>query len=75
MDYKKFRSEKGSQREKAVCLLALLLAGIVVVQCITAAVMWHFNRRYKAMYDEALETQLIMQREINTLRGGETEGK
>lgn len=70
MDYKRIKDENiaAVRREKKLTLLALLLVCIIVVQCIVIAVMWVSNYKYKVMYDEALETQLLMQKEINSLR-------
>lgn len=70
MDYKRIKDENiaAVRREKKLTLLALLLVCIIAVQCIVIAVMWVSNYKYKVMYDEALETQLLMQKEINSLR-------
>lgn len=70
MDYKRIKDENiaAVRREKKLTLLALLLVCIITVQCIVIAVMWVSNYKYKVMYDEALETQLLMQKEINSLR-------
>lgn len=70
MDYKRIKDENiaAVRRKKKLTLLALLLVCIIAVQCIVIAVMWVSNYKYKVMYDEALETQLLMQKEINSLR-------
>lgn len=70
MDYKRVKEENiaAAGRERKVTLLALLLVCIIAVQCIVIAVMWVSNYKYKVLYDEALETQLLMQQEINSLR-------
>ena len=71
MDYKRVKEENAAAlRGRRLSLLALLLICIIAVECIVIAVLWVSNYRYKVMYDEALETQLLMQQEINSLREG-----
>ena len=71
MDYKRVKEENAAAlRERKLTLLALLLICIIAVECIVIAVLWVSNYRYKVMYDEALETQLLMQQEINSLQEG-----
>lgn len=67
MEYKKIRY----QNSGAVRVLLILLAAIITVQCISIAVMLNYTIKYSKLYSEALEGQLIMQREINLLGGGE----
>ncbi len=61
MEYKKIRY----QNKSAVRLLLILLTAIIAVQCVSIALMWNFNAKYDKLYSEALEGQLILQREIN----------
>ncbi len=71
MDYKRVKEENAAAlKGRRLSLLALLLICIIAVECIVIAVLWVSNYRYKVMYDEALETQLLMQQEINSLREG-----
>ena len=72
MDYRRVKEENTASalRVKKLTLLALLLICVIAVECIVIAVMWVSNYKYKVMYDEALETQLLMQQEINSLREG-----
>lgn len=76
MDYKRVKEENMSavRREKKLTLLAMLLVCIIAVECVVIAVMWVSNYKYKVMYDEALETQLLMQQEINSLRADNSAG-
>ncbi len=69
MEYKKMRDESILEKTKHSRLLyiSVILACIVVVQCVTVIVMLTFNSKYKKLYDEALETQIMMQETINEL--------
>lgn len=69
MEYKKMRDESILEKTKHSRLLyiSVILACIVVVQCVTVIVMLTFNSKYKKLYDEALETQIMMQETINDL--------
>lgn len=69
MEYKKMRDESILEKTKHRRLLyiSVILACIVVVQCVTVIVMLTFNSKYKKLYDEALETQIMMQETINEL--------
>ena len=64
MDYKRVKSG----REKGLVWLALILT-IILVQCVMNIVLIVSNRQTKAMFDEALQGQLTMQEEINSLKG------
>lgn len=70
MDYKKIRQESDiiKRREKLFICIAAVLVCIIAVQCVTIAVQHGINRKYKNIYDEALETQLNMQEAINKLQ-------
>lgn len=70
MDYKKVKEENiaAAGRERKLTLLALLMVCIIAVECIVIAVLWVSNYKYRVLYDEALETQILMQQEINSLR-------
>ena len=63
MDYKRVKSG----REKGLVWLALILTA--VIQCVMNIVLIVSNRQTKAMFDEALQGQLTMQEEINSLKG------
>lgn len=69
MEYKKMRDESILEKTKHRRLLyiSVILTCIVVVQCVTVIVMLTFNSKYKKLYDEALETQIMMQETINEL--------
>lgn len=69
MEYKKMRDESILEKTKHSRLLyiSVILACIVVVQCVTVIVMLTFNSKYKKLYDEALQTQIMMQETINDL--------
>lgn len=69
MEYKKMRDESILEKTKHSRLLyiSVILACIVVVQCVTVIVMLTFNSKYKKLYDEALQTQIMMQETINEL--------
>ncbi len=69
MEYKKMRDESILEKTKHSRLLyiSVILACIVVVQCVTVIVMLTFNLKYKKLYDEALQTQIMMQETINDL--------
>ena len=71
MDYKRVKSG----REKGLVWLALILTAVILVQCVMNIVLIVSNRQTKAMFDEALQGQLTMQEEINSLKGinGNTE--
>lgn len=70
MDYKQYKGEYSTQGRKGknLAIITALLACIIAVECIVIGALWYSNNSYKTMYDEALETQLNMQKEINTLR-------
>lgn len=78
MDYRQYKGGYNAQRQKNnnLAIITALLACIIAVECIVIGVLWYSNNTYKTMYDEALETHLNMQKEINTLRenGGEKDG-
>ena len=65
MDYKRVKSG----REKGLVWLALILTAVILVQCVMNIVLIVSNRQTKAMFDEALQGQLTMQEEINSLKG------
>ena len=65
MDYKRVKSG----REKGLVWLALILTAVILVQCVMNIVLIISNRQTKAMFDEALQGQLTMQEEINSLKG------
>ena len=65
MDYKRVKSG----REKGLVWLALILTAVILVQCVMNIVLIVSNRQTKAMFDEALQGQLNMQEEINSLKG------
>lgn len=69
MEYKKMRDESILEKTKHSRLLyiSVILACIVMVQCVTVIVMLTFNSKYKKLYDEALQTQIMMQETINDL--------
>ena len=69
MEYKKMRDESILEKTKHSRLLyiSVILACIVVVQCVTVIVMLRLNSKYKKLYDEALQTQIMMQETINEL--------
>ena len=55
MDYKRVKSG----REKGLVWLALILTAVILVQCVMNIVLIISNRQTKAMFDEALQGQLI----------------
>lgn len=57
-----------TDRERKLGYISLILVFIILVQCIISVVLFTANRKYKVMYDEALETQINMQNEINALK-------
>ena len=59
MDYKRVKSG----REKGLVWL------VILVQCVMNIVLIISKRQTKAMFDEALQGQLTMQEEINSLKG------
>lgn len=61
MNYKKITENK-------LLTLVTVMALIICVQFITEIIMWRANRGYKALYDESLESQRVMQKEINDLK-------
>lgn len=65
MDYKRVKSG----REKGLVYLALILTAVILVQCVMNIVLTVSNRQTKAMFEEALQGQLTMQEEINSLKG------
>lgn len=65
MDYRRVKSG----REKGLVYLALILTAIILVQCVMNIVLTVSNRQTKAMFEEALQGQLSMQEEINSLKG------
>lgn len=65
MDYKRVKSG----REKGLVYLALILTAVILVQCVMNIVLTVSNRQTKAMFEEALQGQLSMQEEINSLKG------
>ena len=65
MDYKRVKSG----REKGLVWLGLILTAVILVQCVMNIVLIVSNRQTKAMFDEALQGQLTMQEEINSLKG------
>ena len=65
MDYKRVKSG----REKGLVWLALILTAVILVQCVMNIVLIVSNHQTKAMFDEALQGQLTMQEEINSLKG------
>ena len=65
MDYKRVKSG----REKGLVWLALILTAVILVHCVMNIVLIVSNRQTKAMFDEALQGQLTMQEEINSLKG------
>lgn len=74
MDYQMFKNEANNNKQnKKTALIILLMACIIAVNCVVISVLWIANRQYKAMYDEALSSRLLMQQEINSLRGNQEE--
>ena len=47
----------------------MILTAVILVQCVMNIVLIVSNRQTKAMFDEALQGQLTMQEEINSLKG------
>lgn len=68
MDYKRVRKNtSGANREKILKLITLVMACIIILQAIAIAVLFASVKTYRAMYSESLDTQVIMQEEINRL--------
>lgn len=67
MDYRRVKSG----REKGLVYLALILTAVILVQCVMNIVLTVSNRQTKVMFEEALQGQLSMQEEINSLKGTE----
>ena len=72
MDYKGLKEDYRAEqnRKKKIPLIVTILIIIALVQFVTISVIWVECIRTKGMFNEALETQLIMQEEINSMRSG-----
>lgn len=75
MDYKQIRKGSINRRDKLFICIAIILAAIIAVQCVTIAVLHSLNRKYKHMYDESLENRIEMQKAINNLRNAQDNGE
>lgn len=64
MDYRRVKSG----REKGLVYLAVILTAVILVQCVINIVLTVSNRQTKVMFEEALQGQLSMQEEINSLK-------
>lgn len=68
MEYKEYKKTGDNNFRGNYIKLSVILVCIIAVQFVSIVVMMVFNTKYKSLYDEALESQLVMQEEIIKLK-------